>query len=307
MADLETSHATLDHTGLTGVGGTNAVTQNEIRNFPSIEFADGAQPEWWEESAGTATLTEEDVAGESITESWDRCLKVVTTADVYAYQQFTYADEQRLKAGKVVSARVAVWSVSGVTARVRIQDSGGSLGVATTTAAAWTILTVENKTLTGTNVQLRLEVNNGTAYFVPLAFGIGTSAPAELRGRGLRYIDKAAEALNTTGVADPNVYTDLDLTSVTSNLAAVASVYFNVLHGATATGWDIFARRKGASTDFLVAALPNFTATSLAFRVINDATIGMDDGQNIQYKIDRWTGSGTMDIAIGVRGWWEWA
>jgi hypothetical protein len=305
MADLETSHATLDHTGLTGIGGSNAVVVNEVMNFPSIEFADGAQPEWWEESAGTATLTEEDVAGESITETWERCLKVVTTADVYAYQRFTYADQPRLKSGRTVSCRVAVWAVSGVTARVRLQSSVGSLGVASTTAAAWTILTVEAEVLDGTYVDLRLEVNNGTAYFIPLAFGIGSSAPYELTPRGLRYVHKPGEALNSSGIADPNAWTDLDLTSVTSNLAAVVAGYVNSLHGATASGWDISVRRNGsADTIVLVNALPNVSGT---FRNINDFVMATDDGQVIEYLIDRWTGSGTMDIAIGVRGWWEWA
>lgn len=310
MADLETAHATLDHTGLTGVGagGSVGVVANEVMNFPSIEAADGAQPEWWEESAGTATLTEEDVAGESLTETWERCLKVVTTADVYAYQRYTYADQPRLKSGGTVSCRVAVWAVSGATARVRLQSSVGSLGVATTTAAAWTILTVEGKVLDGTTVDLRLEVSTGTAYFVPLAFGVGDAAPSELGPRGLRYVHKPAHAVQTSGVADPAAWTDADLTSVTSPLAAIASVYLNCLKD-NASGWDISARRNGTSTtentgETVVLALSNVSGL---FRGISDFPMQLDDGQIMEYYIDRWIGADTFEFELGVRGWWEWA
>ena len=50
---------------------------NEVMNFPSLESADDAQPEWWEEANANATLTEVDVAGEGITETYERALKVV--------------------------------------------------------------------------------------------------------------------------------------------------------------------------------------------------------------------------------------
>lgn len=307
MADLETSHAALDHAGLTGLGAVGVVT-NECRNFPSIEKADDAQPEWWEESAGTCTLTEVDVAGESITETWERCLKVVTTADVYAYQRYTYADEPRLKSGRTVSARVAVWAVGGVTARVRLQSSVGSLGVATTTSASWTILTVEGVALTGTYVDLRFEVNNGTAYFVPLAFGVGSTAPSELPPRGMRYVHKPAQAVSTSGVADPATWTDLDLTSVTSPLCAVAAMWANCLKD-NDSGWDISVRRNGAATaentgPTTILALSNVNGL---FRGINDFNMQTDDGQVVEYFIDRWIGNDTFEFALGVRGWWEWA
>ena len=110
-------------TALGSSASSTQVVANEVYNFPSLELANDTQPEWWEESAGTATLTEVDVAGESITEDWERCLKLVTTADVYAYTRYTYADEKRLKSGRTVSCAVAVWAVGGATARVRIQSS----------------------------------------------------------------------------------------------------------------------------------------------------------------------------------------
>ena len=106
---------------------------------------------------------------------------------MYAYTRYTYADEKRLKSGRTVSCRVAVWSVAGVTARVRLQSSAGSLGVTSTTAAAWTIITIEGVVLDGTYLDLRCEVNNGTAYFVPLALGVGASAGSDLAPRGLTF------------------------------------------------------------------------------------------------------------------------
>lgn len=299
-------HADIDHTGLTGVAGNSpTVVLNEIFNFPSMEGADGAQPEWWEESAGTATLTEEDIAGESITESWERGLKVVTTADVYAYQRHTYADEPRLKSGKVVSCRVAVWSVSGVTARVRIQDSNGSLGVATTTAAAWTILTVEAVTLTGTYVDLRLEVNNGTAYFVPLAFGVGDLAPNELRPRATRFRWRdGTNLVNNDGAADPATWTDVDCTAATSNLACVA--WINVLLQEATSTYAYYVRRNGSSES---PDYPNRAVQAGSTSLYNDSRfpVILDDGQIFEYYLDRVSGSDALNQGrINLHGWQEW-
>ena len=47
-------------------------------NFPSMELADAALPEWTEES--NATVTEEGATGESIVQKHERVVKVITTA-----------------------------------------------------------------------------------------------------------------------------------------------------------------------------------------------------------------------------------
>lgn len=283
-----------------------AVAANEVRNFPSMEGADAAQPEWWEESGAGATLTEEDVAGELITETWERALKLVTTGDDYAYQRYTYADEPRLKVGRVVSARVAVWAVGGATARVRIASSIGSLGVEATTDAEWEILTVEAIVLDGTYVELRLEVNTGTAYFVPLAFGIGQAAPHDLAPRGLRFRWQDAVSVKTlTGLGDEATWTDIDVTAATSPLAAIA-VGTSLVSEPT-DGYALYFRRNGSAQ-----GTTNLTARGKADAAMtgdyNEWTMLLDDQQVFEYFLDRYSGAGTLDVGtIAVCAWWEWA
>ena len=109
---------------------------NHVYNTPSIELADGVQPEWWAVSNGT--LTEEDAAGESIPEKHKRVLKLVTSAtDGYAYQQYDQAAEPLLEDSvTVVSAGVWVYNQTAGTVTLELVDVGGtaSLGTATTTA-----------------------------------------------------------------------------------------------------------------------------------------------------------------------------
>jgi hypothetical protein len=280
---------------------------NETQNFPSIEGADDAQPEWWEESAGTATLTEVDITGESITETWDRGLKVVTTADVYAYQRYTYADEQRLKSGRVVSGRWAVWAVGGATARVRIQSSSGSLGVQTTTAAAWTILTVDNVTLNGTYVEQRLEVNNGTAYFIPLGFGIGTTASNDLKPRGLRLRSRDSTVVkDASSLGDEATWTDVDCTTATSPLAVAAHLALQFFENDASTVFVLYLRRKGSSE-----AAPTLERVTVdggdAERAASEVMMFFDDGQVFQYYLDRVAGTSTLNSGfIRIAHWWEW-
>jgi len=280
---------------------------NEIQNFPAIEPADGAQPEWWEESAGTATLTEEDVAGEGITETYLRALKLVTTADVYAYQRYTYATEKRLKSGRVISCTVAVWSVGETTAAIEVATSAGVKATATTTTAGWTIIRIENITLDGTYLELRLKANNGTAYFVPLGLNIGPKAFA-LRPRGLayRFVDSPPAIKTLTGLGDEATWTDIDLTASTSALAAIALLTHYLVDAVD--NFDLAYRRNGSSDDAVtnqnrVASIQN----DVVERDIGQRTVLLDDQQIFEYYLDRYGGSTILDFGeIYLNGWLEW-
>ena len=283
---------------------------NEVMNFPSLESANDTQPEWWDESSGNATLTEVDIVGESITETFERGLKVVTIANnEYAYQRYTYADQQRLKSGRVVSCAIAVWSVGGVTARVRLQSSVGSLAVESTTAAAWTIIKLENITIDGTYIDLRFEVDTGTAYFVPLGLHIGPIA-FQLKPRGLQWVNKdtPVNIKTLTGLADEATWTDIDVTANSSNLAFKVQITIDILH-TNATGWDVFISRNGsaAAADITTrkAALSNTANTE---RSHNTFLQLMDDLQIFEYYLDRWTGSSTLaegQIILNAYEEWE--
>lgn len=285
-----------------------SVQTNEVRNFPSLENADDAQPEWWEESAGTATLTEVDLAGEGITESWERALKLVTTADVHALQTYTYADEKRLKSGKTVSCRVAVWSVGGVTARVRLQSTVGSLGVATTTAAAWTILAVEGVVLDGTAVDLRLEVNNGTAYFVPLAFGIGSSAPNELPPRGLVYrVSRTRPIVENLDGSTGKAAAALDITTSTSPLAVLAQLAIHMTEGSAGERYSYLSRPNPFSPGGTIQQTRGIVDGDNAERVDNQFVEMLDDTQNLVTQLVRDAGTGSIAVCqLAADGWWEW-
>lgn len=283
---------------------------NEIMNFPSLEGANDAQPEWWTEADGNATLTEVDVAGESITENYERCLKcVVATANSYFYQRYTYADQPRVKSGRVLSAIFAVWSVSSVSARIRLITSASTTVVSsTTTAAGWTILTAENLTLDGTYVDIRCEVDVGTAYFVPLGINIGPKAfPLPPRPLVRRWSDPT-EVLNVDGAADPAAWTDIDCTAATSNLAVWAICFFRVNEADASTTYFLDVRRNGSSKAIdAQSALARAGGVAPADEDRGQFEIILDAGQIFEYILDRTAGASNLDIGrISVTGWLEW-
>lgn len=290
--------------------------QNEIINFPDLGSGDDVQPQWWEEADANATLTAVDIAGESITETYERGLKVVVaTANSYAYQRYTYANEHRLKSGRTVSCAVAVWSVSSVSARVRLQSSVGSLGVSsTTTAAAWTILKVEGVVLDGTYVDLRMEVDVGTAYFVPLGFHIGSIA-LQLPPRGIRYrlnLNASTEIENLDGQTSKAV-ADLDLTSASSPIAVIGEFNISLVEtGASTSNYRYYVRPNATPTDW---AVNSNASPALRGHVVGDLTETnqtsftclFDDGQIVETCLE---GVGTTTAINTCRlyltGWWEW-
>lgn len=278
---------------------------NEVMNFPSLEGADDAQPQWWEVSANM-TFTEVDVAGEGITETFERCHKGVSTADgAYGYQRYTYADQPRTKSARVISAIWAVWAVGGAAARIRLQSSVGSLGVSSdTTTAAWTILKVEGVTLDGTYVDIRCEADTGTAYFVPLGICIGPTGVA-LPPRGLRY----KEATSTAQVEDlsdvaPHDWADLDCTAVSSNLAAMLLMHMFMFD--TVDFYSFYARPNGSSRTGNAVLKGRVLAESAEAH--DTFPILCDDGQIIETNLTRVSGAGNLsDGGLYISGWWEWA
>ena len=286
---------------------------NEIMNFPSIEKADDTQPEWWEEADANATLTEVDTAGEAgLSEYHERALKVVVaTANSYAYQRLTYADQPRVKSSKVVSVAVAVWSAGSVSARIRLQSSAGSLSVSSDTVdAAWTVLKCEAAVLDGTYIELRLEVDIGTAYFIPLGMTIGSLAPAaSMQPRGLRFqwVDTVNILADQTGAGDPATWTDIDCTTATSNLAVIALCRLRFRETSAGTVYVVDIRRNG-STKALVANDALFVVVPTTDNEVRGPfTVILDDAQIFEYILDRTAGAGNIDVLVmNLDGYWEW-
>lgn len=283
----------------------DAMPANEIRNFPSIERATAAKPEWWANGA-SATLTETTAALAGITATYPRVLKVVTTAiQSFGHQLYTYTDEPRLAAAQPIVARCAVWAVAGASARIVLQTSVGPLTQSiATTVAGWTILDTPAAILNGTTLDLRLQVDTGTAYFVPLGLSVGTT-PLALPPRQLvpQWADPA-NIVTLTGAVDPNVWTDLDITALTHPLAARAQIK-GVL-GETASNYALYVRRKGsaqAATSLSAIAEVN-AATTWQY---SHLTIPLSDSQVFQYLLDRLAGVSALDFGvIDLWGWEQW-
>jgi hypothetical protein len=105
------------------VFGSGGAAGNLIKNSPGQIVVDGAEPQWWDDS-GSATMTDEDAAGEGIPDISERVFKVVTVLnDHYGYQTVTMADEERLDAGvTVVSLSAWVYCATGAKASIAIND-----------------------------------------------------------------------------------------------------------------------------------------------------------------------------------------
>ncbi len=276
----------------------------EVMNFPSLERADATQPLWFAKSAN-CTLTEEDVAGESgLTELYNsRTLKVATTATgTYAYQRFTYADQPRLKAGRTVAMMVAVWSNSGVPSRISLYSSVGFLAQSIdTTVAGWTILEIPQTVLDGTYVDIRMEVDNGTGYFIPI-----TPWPRGLIERRL----STAVAVETLSGQSSKAVADLDLTSNTSNLAVMVELSIHMAEFSSGEAYKYFVRMNGSSATVTgdVPTLRGRVQGLDASAMVNNFWELCDDGQIIETALVRDAGAGTILLLIcNLIGWREWA
>ena len=282
---------------------------NEVMNHPSLEGADNALPEWWENGANAA-LTEVDIAGEAgITETWKRGLKLATTAAAaYGYQRYTYADQPRVKSGRALSAIFAVWSVSGIAARIRLITSAGTTVVsANTTAAGWTILTAQNLTLDGTYVDIRMEADSGTAYFVPLGINVGAKA-IPLRPRGLRHINAGINKLAIralSGQTGDVGFADCDLSANTSNLAVYAQLRVNMSESGTTDNFFYHARCNGSTDSGGLTEICNVVNYSRNDKA--EWTQWLDDQQIYEGFLQRAAGSGGLDYGdLFLIGWYEW-
>lgn len=150
-----------------------ALSLNLIKNYPSMELADGVQPEFW--SSSNCTLTEEDATGELFTSGQpnERILKGVTSAvNGSIYQELDLTAERILNPANTVSGGVLVRTASAGTLRLRLwDDSGGYLPydeVTTTTTGAWTRLNLLSQVLSSSATKLRFEIDhsaNGATFY----------------------------------------------------------------------------------------------------------------------------------------------
>lgn len=281
---------------------------NEVKGFPA-NVANDADLDtlnlWWD-SVGTPTtkVSFVDVAGEGgVTESFEYCLKCVTDAASEGfYQRYTYADEPRVKSGRVVSALVAIWSVGAINITAKLLNSDASeTAAAAVSAAAWTIVEVPAHTLAGTYVDLQITAGAaGTFYAVPLGLCIGARG-VPLGPRPLRYVNLASLVTLINGV-DPGgaSFTDLDCTASTSNLTVRVDI-FGQYKNTTNADRALQVRRNGSTNTTYIAYTTNTTSYASAW-----ASVPCDDGQIIEWCTNEGGAGAAETCYIFMDGYWEW-
>lgn len=297
--------ATLQNALAGALGASQLV--NEVMNWPAnvgIDLDLVAANQWWDSVATPSTAaTMVDVAGEAgITESYEYALKCVADGSGDGlYQRYTYADQPRLKSGVTVSAIAAVWvGTAGRTVTMTLANQDSGTTTATATAQAWTIIKAEGHTCSGTYLDLQFTVDGASdVYVVPLGLCIGAKA-FPLPARGLRYVEKYAAAVVNN--VDPGAaWTDLDLTSSTSALAAMAIIHVNYMN--TSAAGPVYLRRNGDSGTGAAYEVGRSTAASVFCSTISN--IVLDDGQICEFV----GGSAGLveQTYMNLRGYLEWA
>lgn len=276
---------------------------NLIKNYPSLELADGALPDWWS-AYGTATVTEEDATGESLSSPPnERVLKCVTGSTFQGLTQtWAQADEPALQASdSVLSAGVWVYVVDAGTLTMRLRDtvSGDTASDSTTTTGSWIWLEANNFAVSTGTLQFQFyhSASGATFYIANPVVNIGTVV-LPWRPRGLRYVEAFNNAVLNTSPAGSSWY-DLDLNSYCGNNGVIAHL-FSVLH--TGTGEQAFYFRKNGSsrsqdgTTVLGHCESTYTGGALTHLQI------LDDSQILEWSADTFN----PDIVTSLQGYWEW-
>jgi hypothetical protein len=290
--------------------------QNEIKAWPPLvgttDFDLVTQNHWWDdEGTPTTKATVVDAAGEaSLDEKFENVIKCITDSANEGFKQtYTYADEPRVKLGKVVSALVWVATTAGgtgITAKLVNSDATSTTGASVATDGDWTLLAIVGHTLAGTSCDLKvtLDAASGTFYAYPVSMNLGAK-PLLLPPRKEIYRQRdAAQLVNFSLAADSGGFIDADATALTGNLATRAELNCVLFEGGAGTH-ALRIRRNGSaegdSQNNQVAEV-NDANSELSY---NRFFMILDDAGIFEYDLNVSTGSidgGT----IGVVGWMEW-
>jgi hypothetical protein len=294
------------------LGGTlGTYGGNLIKNSPGQIVTDGAEPQWWD-SSGSATLTDEDAAGEGIPEITERVFKVVTVAnDHYGYGTSTFADESLLDAGQTtvsfgcwVYATAVNASIGIFGTNLGLQESSQHTGDST-----WQWLSINNITLNGadTDIETRLIVDTGTAYFTMPMLNAGPVA-GSWQNRGEIYIptqNSTQYDLNPTGDV---AWSDTDCTANSDALATGVSIFLIVREndGTISSSHQVGHNDALVGGDFL-AAVQYVNVVSAALWIgASHNSIRCDDSQVIRYQIDEIDADSDMRCILFITGYWRW-
>lgn len=288
---------------------------NLIKNYPSLEQADGVRPEFWE-YASTSDVTEEDAAGESLPDEspCDRVLKFVPSSDGgYAYQKFKLSNEKTLYPGAQVT--VGAWMLSddiGVQSDIVAYDVTNAAVIDTSsdldTADVFKFLSL-TFTIPATCLEFQINFRGQQSAIVYLAnpqMNVGPHlGPYKSRGE-IRKV-KEGSSYVLSGI-DPGGsaagWQNLDFTSFTSeNTTRVKTrlLYKNTTTDASA----IHMRRYGdtQSPSFLTEA--NRILVKSAFYSSSFKTTLVNDGQVLQYYSSG-NAADAETLYVVLAEWWEW-
>lgn len=281
---------------------------NEFKGWPPVVSTGDldALNLWWDK-IGTPTTAPSVVAGNDggITLNYNLVLKTVADAGSEGLSQtWTYADEPRIKSGRVMSVLLAIWSVGSISITAKLVNSDAShTDAGAVTAAAWTLVEIPNHTLAGTSVSLQVTAGAaGTFYVVPLGANIGSRA-FPLGPRPVRHVDGlTATVLN--GV-DPGGagYAALSFQASSSKLAHLLQIGV-IYNNATTQNVQIRVRRKGDTGDSLANEVVRNAATGAGYYV-GSRWLACDDSQNIEWKSTGAAGDNEA-LYINLIGYQEW-
>jgi len=284
-------------------------SHNLIKNYPSIEKADGAMPQWWESANGT--LTEEDATGEGIAlPPNERVLKMVASAvGARIAMSWPISWERLLNTSSRVSAGCWIYNVTGggstVTLRLRENGVGTIAEVTTSVGGAWTWLELKNWDVgSGGNLQLWIvaDTNPQTFYIANPVLNVGPIV-GPYKPRALRY-QYANNDLYSS--ADPGGsaagWQSQDLTTICGNQVVIADLHF-AYRNTTTLNTYIRTRPTGKTVIGAHDVISN-VGTGTIWSRNNILQLLASDGT---FEFNSSAAAGDAELLyIGVRGYYEW-
>jgi hypothetical protein len=292
------------HAG-TGGGGNH----NLIYNYPSIELADGAQPEWM--YGANCTVTEEDATGEACDSTkHERVIKGVTTAANGSVRFATsgammaYTVEPSLTVGVTVAFGAWVWVVTAGTVTLSVfDDVGGNIDTDTTTTTGSWVWLEATGTLTAASTKVLFQIKHNTnaaTFFVAKPMANVGSSVSDFRPRKLVFREKRSAsivAINPSGTG----WTTYDATGSTSLLAFAIDVGANLIGDGTLA--YIMLRRTGSGAAQDGTTIVAMGDTNAAWDHSNQNIQMMNDLQKFDWSVNTST---ITQIYVHQHGFWEW-
>lgn len=297
--------------------------QNEVKAWPPLvpigagfDLVTNAQ--WWaDEATPTTKATAVPSSGEAgLDAKFTDVIKCVTDAANEGFRQrYTYADEPRVKSGAKLSALIWVATTgggTGITAQLRNSDATFTSFTSIATDGDWSLLSIANHTCAGTYVELVITKDASGTFYAggPITVMLGTIGvmlpPRKTVQRWYDGDDDLPTIKTLTGIGDEVTWTDIDVTSVTSNLACRAYIQSTITEATSANRFDLGFRRNGSAGTPAPVQI-NITQGAVAELAITLSEQLLDDAQIFEYYLDRNGGATTLDFGvIYLRGWEEW-